>query len=138
MLVYTNIGFYTNTQQPTGALLFSIPTSPHHTVSTCLFNHPLCRIILFLTTQMWSYHLSRTNKTFVDVQPSKPLIGKGASKTTYMCFLCLQRFIFYIPKQTSPSVPATCLRYWTLTRWLTAHWVLLQIRLDPWMGNLRG
>jgi len=47
----------------------------------------------------------------------------------------LQR-LYILYSQANKSVPATCLRYWTLTRGLTAHWVLLQIRLEPWMGNL--
>jgi hypothetical protein len=89
-----------------GALLFCIPTSPHHTVSTCSFNHPLCRIILFLTTQMWSHHLSITNKTSFWCPTFETFDrASGASKKqlTYVSRVCKGFYFIFPSKQVCPS-----------------------------------
>jgi len=63
---------------------------------------------VILTTQMWSCHLSKTNKTFVDVQPSKPLIGQKElqKQLTYVSRVC-KGLYFIFPSKQSPSKQLT-------------------------------
>ncbi len=51
--------------------------------------------------------MSKINKTFVDVQPSKPSIGQEElrKQLTYVSRVC-KGLYFYIPKHTSPSQPS--------------------------------